>query len=233
MTSRTARPAGVILDFDGLIVDTETPILAAWQEVYRAHGCELGIEHWQHALGTAFGFDPHRHLCELTGRSLDRDTMREDVERRNWAACSRQPLLPGVLDLLAAARDLRLGVAVASSSTLAWLEHWLQAHAIRHLIDAVCGRDDVARVKPEPDVFLCAAARLVVEPERCVVFEDSPNGMHAARRAGMRCVAVPNVLTRQLPLPEVDLVLSSLAERPLPQILRTLGLEDVLTQDLG
>jgi beta-phosphoglucomutase-like phosphatase (HAD superfamily) len=81
----------------------------------------------------------------------------------------------------------------------------------------------VERVKPAPDLFLLAAARLGVAPERCVVFEDSPNGIRAARAAGMRCVAIPNPVTCELPMEGADLVLTSLADRPLAEILETLA----------
>jgi putative hydrolase of the HAD superfamily len=83
----------------------------------------------------------------------------------------------------------------------------------------VVARDDVTRVKPDPELFLLAARRLDVAPERSVVFEDSPNGMRAALAAGMHCVAVPNALTRDLDRPEVDLVMDSLDARPLSEVL--------------
>jgi len=121
------------------------------------------------------------------------------------------------------ARALGLGRAVASSSSCGWVEGWLRRHAIRELVDVVVARDDVRKVKPDPELFLLAAARLGSAPAACVVFEDSPNGMRAALAAGMRCVAVPNALTRPLARPPVDLVLDSLAERPLAEILS--GLE--------
>jgi HAD superfamily hydrolase (TIGR01509 family) len=209
----------VILDFDGLILDTESPILDSWQREYRDHGCELGMEHWQHALGTMGGFDPFGHLLTLTGKTLDREETVKRVNERNWAECERLDLLPGVKDRLHEARALGLGTAVASSSTAEWVERWLGRHAIRHLFDVRCTREDVARVKPAPDLFLLAAERLGVPPETCVVFEDSPNGIRAAKAAGMRSVAVPNALTTQLVLPEPDLVVASLAERKLAEIL--------------
>jgi HAD superfamily hydrolase (TIGR01509 family) len=219
------RAAALVFDFDGLILDTETPILEAWQAVYREHGCELRMEEWQHALGTANGFDPFGHLCELTGLELAREEMIRGVTERNWAHCERQPLLPGVVDVISAGRQMGLRLAVASSSPRAWLDRWLGKHGILDRFDALCGREDVSRVKPAPDLFLLAASRLGVPPAGCVVFEDSPNGMRAARSAGMRCVAVPNGLTGQLVLPDPDLVLSSLAERPLAEILGALGFE--------
>ncbi len=138
-------------------------------------------------------------------------------------ACDGQPLLPGVEALLRDARALGLGRAVASSSSCGWVEGWLRRHGIRDLIDVVVARDDVRRVKPDPELFLLAASRLGVDPGACMVLEDSPNGMRAALAAGMRCVAVPNALTRSLARPDVDLVLGSLAERPLAAILQTLA----------
>ena len=80
----------------------------------------------------------------------------------------------------------------------------------------------MTRVKPDPELFLLAAQRLGVAPASCVVFEDSANGMRAALAAGMRCVAVPNALTGRLERPEVDLVVGSLAERPLAAIVQLL-----------
>ncbi len=209
----------VILDFDGLILDTETPIFEAWRTVYGRRGHELKLEAWQHALGTHGGFDPYAHLSALLGETLSHDALLEEVQALNHVACDAQPLLPGVDELLRSARALGLGTAVASSSTRGWVEGWLSRHGIRDRFDVLCGREDVAQVKPAPDLFLLAAERLGLPPSACVVFEDSPNGMRAARAAGMLCVAVPNTLTRELPLPDPDLVVSSLAERPLADLL--------------
>ncbi len=88
---------------------------------------------------------------------------------------------------------------------------WLEHHGLDTLFDVVCTRDDVAAVKPAPDLFLLAAERLGVRPQDCVVFEDSPNGLRAARAAGMWAVAVPNLLTQPLELPH-----TTLRSNPLP-----------------
>jgi HAD superfamily hydrolase (TIGR01509 family) len=137
--------------------------------------------------------------------------------------CEALTLLPGVADRVREARASGLKTAVASSSTSAWVEGWLERHGIRDLFETVCSRDHVERVKPAPDLFLLAATRLGVAPERCVVFEDSPNGIRAARAAGMRCVAIPNAVTSALSMEGADLVLPSLSAQSLPQILGTLG----------
>jgi HAD superfamily hydrolase (TIGR01509 family) len=216
------RLQAAVLDFDGLILDTETPIFEEWQAVFRGRGHELGLETWQHAVGTSGAYDPCAHLSELTHAELDHDALRQEVRVRSLRRCEAQPLLPGVRERVEEARALGLKTAVASSSSLAWVEGWLERHGIRGLFDALCARDHVRRVKPAPDLFLLAASRLGVPPHACVVFEDSPNGIRAARAAGMFCVAVPNAVTRTLPMAGADLVLPSLAERPLTEILRAL-----------
>ena len=212
----------LILDFDGLILDTESPIFEEWRATFRARGHDLGLDVWQHALGTFGTYDPCAHLSKLTGEDFDHEALRQEVRARNMVRCEALPLLPGVAERVQEARASGLKTAVASSSTSAWVEGWLERHGIRPLFDTVCSRDHVARVKPAPDLFLLAATRLGVAPERCVVFEDSPNGIRAARAAGMRCVAIPNAVTRALPMEGADLVLTSLGERPLAGILGSL-----------
>ncbi len=209
----------VVLDFDGLIVDTETPIFESWLGAYRRRGFDLGLDLWQHALGTHGGFDPLEHLDSLCDGALDREATLAEVKEATARGCDGQPLMPGVERLLRDAAALGLGRAVASSSSLGWVDGWLGRHGIRDLLPVVVARDDVRRGKPDPELFLLAASRLGVPAAACLVFEDSPNGMRAALRAGMRCVAVPNALTRPLARPEVDLVLDSRAERPLAAIL--------------
>jgi HAD superfamily hydrolase (TIGR01509 family) len=215
--------AALILDFDGLILDTESPIFEEWRATFRARGHELGLDVWQHALGTHGTYDPCVHLAQLTGEAFDHEALRQEVRVRNMVRCEAQPLLPGVAERVKEARASGLKTAVASSSTSAWVEGWLERHGIRDLFDTVCSRDHVERVKPAPDLFLLAATRLGVAPERCIVFEDSPNGIRAARAAGMRCVAIPNPVTCTLPMEGAHLVLPSLGAQSLSEILGALS----------
>jgi putative hydrolase of the HAD superfamily len=208
----------VIFDFDGLIIDSETPLFDIWARIYQERGQRLTMDEWQHALGTQGGFDPYAHLAGRLAREVDRATLAAFVTEEHWRLCGQQPLLPGVRERLEEARALGLGAAVASSSPSAWVQPWLDTHDLMPLLQAVCTRDDVAQVKPAPDLFLAAAARLGVAPAECVVFEDSPNGIRAAHAAGMRVVAIPNTLTRALALPGPHLTLASLADLTLPAI---------------
>jgi len=223
-TGEQATARAIVLDFDGLIVDTETPIFELWGSIFRRHGQELTLDAWQHALGTQDGYDPPAHLAELTGAAVDGPALTREVRERHFEACREKPLLPGVRELVEQAEAMGLCVAVASSSPAAWVGAWLDHHGIRQRFATVCAREDVGRVKPAPDLFLLAARRMGVPPSGCLVFEDSPNGLLAAEAAGMRAVAVRNAVTRSLSLPACDLVLDSLAETSLSEILRRLRL---------
>lgn len=213
----------LIFDFDGLILDTETPDFMVLSEQYRRFGVELHPERWVHGLGTIGGYDPYSELEALTGATLDREALHRDHRERYIALCAQQPLQPGVRELITAARARGVRLAVASSGSREWVEGWLEHHAIRASFDCVRTRSDGLRVKPAPDLFLSAAACLGVAPESCVVLEDSPNGIRAAAAAGMRCVAVPVALLDALPLPPHLLRLRSLADFPAEALLDRLA----------
>jgi HAD superfamily hydrolase (TIGR01509 family) len=217
--------AALIFDFDGLIMDTETPAFESWQVIYAEYGLELPLELWKDALGTNQGFDAASHLAELLGPDHPPDQAalleRRQALKRDLSVA--QPLLPGVHAILDQATELGMPCAVASSSSRAWVESWLRRHAIFERFVCVRTADDVAQTKPAPDLFLRAAACLHVAPAQCLVFEDSPNGILAADAAGMRCVAVPGPITRQITLPPASLVLPALDALPLAEIIARVG----------
>ena len=200
----------LIFDFDGLIVDTETPEFTAWQKVFQSYQCDLHPLDWVHCIGTHYVLDPHKLLEEKSGRALDRSEVRkrqneilEEMHR------SLQPCA-GVVDLLAAARRRGLKLAVASSSSRSWVLRWLDRFELTPYFEVFKTRDDVEKVKPDPALFLQALAALEVSPQEAMVFEDSLNGLRAARAAGIFTVVVPYAMTRHLVLDEADLVLDSL-----------------------
>jgi len=129
----------------------------------------------------------------------------------------------GVRDYVADAKRMGLLLAVASSSSRAWVLGHLERLGLGAQWDAVRTRDDVARTKPAPDLYLSAVAALGVAPEEAVAFEDSANGIAAAKDAGLLCVAVPNALTAGMDLSRADLRLGSLAETPLERLLAVLS----------
>jgi HAD superfamily hydrolase (TIGR01509 family) len=209
----------LVFDFDGLIVDTEGPIFRAWQRIYRERGQELPRERWLTIIGTATGpFDPLLDLRERTGEPLEQDEL-DGLERRYYKeATAMQQLLPGVESYLADARRLGLKTAVASSSTSSWVTDHLERFGIHEHFDAILCREDVSRTKPDPELYQKALERLAVSASQTIAFEDSSNGIRAAKAAGLFCVVVPNPLTADLDLTKADLRLDSLEAMPLPAL---------------
>jgi beta-phosphoglucomutase-like phosphatase (HAD superfamily) len=116
---------------------------------------------------------------------------------------------------------LKLGVA--SSSTSDWVKGHLARLGILERFDCIRCRDDVPNAKPEPDLYLAVLECLGVRASEAIAIEDSPNGLLAAKRAGLRCVAIPNSITANLDLGEADLLLDSLADVSLAELLEKLS----------
>ncbi len=209
----------LVFDFDGLILDTEEPVYRSWLEVYQAHGEELPFEKWVQIIGsTTAGFHPQYHLEERLGRPLPQEVLDRRIGRRTELVLANA-LLPGVVQHLDAARELGLKLGVASSSTADWVRGHLARLGILDRFECLRCRDHVPNAKPDPDLYLAVLECLGVRPQDAVAIEDSPHGVTAAKRAGMRCVAVPNSITAKLDLTHADVTLTSLADLTLRQLL--------------
>ncbi len=211
---------GIVFDFDGLILETEGPDYRSWRELYEGYGCALPLERWAGLIGTAeHGFDPYAELEAQLGRPLDRAEVRSRRRARYAELVAEEQVLPGVLDYISDARRLGLRLGVASSSSREWVVGHLESLGLLACFDALACRGDAPRTKPDPGLYLRVLEVLDVRPEEAIALEDSPNGVAAAKAAGLFCVAVPNDLTRDLPLSGADICLGSLATLPLPQLL--------------
>lgn len=212
----------LVFDFDGLILETEEPIYQSWQELYREHGCRLSFEKWTSIIGTdefEIGWDPLAELEEMTGRPLDRERIAPSRRQRELDLIYTQPVLPGVLDYLQDARRLGLKIGLASSSSCDWVRGHLARLGLLDYFESLTASDDVQFTKPDPALYRTAVAELGVQPEQALALEDSPNGVLAAKRAGLFCVVVPNAMTRDLDLDHADLRLDSLADMSLEDLL--------------
>jgi HAD superfamily hydrolase (TIGR01509 family) len=213
----------LVFDFDGLILETETPAYRSWAEIYKEHGHELPMDRWYGYIGSDTGFDPMGHLAALVGEGLDRDATQARRDARKTELIAALDVMAGVREYLADAKRLGLRLAVASSSSRAWVLGHLERLRLHAEWDAVRTRDDVARTKPSPDLYLSAVAALGVAPREAVAFEDSLNGVAAAKDAGLLCVAVPNALTAGMDFSRADVKLNSLADTPLQELLALLA----------
>ena len=213
----------LVFDLDGLLVDTESTDFAAWEWAYRERGVLLPRDRWQRAIGgDGSHFAPLAYLREQLNAPLDVEALQRERRRYRDALLEDLVPCPGVSERIAEARARGLRVAVASSSPRDWVERHLRSVALLECFDLLRCEEDVDRVKPDPALYREVVTGLGVRPDEAVAFEDSPNGVAAAVAAGLHCVAVPGPMTRGLDFDRAHLVLGSLAERALEEILADL-----------
>jgi HAD superfamily hydrolase (TIGR01509 family) len=200
----------VVFDFDGLILDTEGPVFESWRWAFSEHGCDLSVDDWATCIGTTDAWDP---LDRLAAQAVvDSAVVGERRRALRDSLLAVEVVRPGVLSLLDEAGSHGVPVGVASSSPVEWVEGHLARLGLLARFDVVvCHREGVLG-KPAPDLYVEACAALGAAPSDAVAFEDSMNGVHAAKAAGMRCVAVPHALTEALDLSAADLVVRSLED---------------------
>jgi HAD superfamily hydrolase (TIGR01509 family) len=201
----------VIFDMDGVLVDSYRPHLLAWQRMAAAHGLEMTEA--QFAAG--FGKTGRENIAALwPGRVRQEDIQALDDEKE---ACYRQiieadfPEMPGAGRLMRELHEAGFALAIGSSGPAANVEAVARRLSQGRLLGATVHGLEVPRGKPDPAIFLLAARRLHVAPSRCVVVEDAPAGITAARAAGMPAVAVTGTVPRDR-LAGADLIVDSLAE---------------------
>ncbi|MEU9022447.1 HAD family phosphatase [Actinomadura sp. NPDC048394] len=237
MTARGARAGGdeegwtilgdghgglqaVLFDMDGLLVDSERVWLEVESQVVAWLGGEWGEEHQKALVGGSLTVAAD-YMLRLTGA----DVPAEEVGRRMLDGMHERlsesvPLMPGAKELLVELKDAGVTAALVSSSHRRLIEPVLDAVGREFFALSVAG-DEVARTKPDPEPYLTATARLGAEPGRCVVLEDSPNGVAAGEAAGCVTVAVPSVL----PIPPAPgrTVAASLREVTLERLFSLVG----------
>lgn len=208
-------PHAVLFDMDGLLIDSESVWLEVESEVMAWLGGEWTPAHQERLVGGSL-YVAVDLMLELTGA----DVPREEVGRRMLDGMAERlgacvPMMPGAKDLLAEVRAAGVTAALVSSSHRRLIEPVLDAVGREHFALSVAG-DEVTRTKPHPEPYLTAAARLGADPARCVVLEDSPNGVAAAEAAGCVTVAVPGLL----PIPPAPgrTVVASLREMDLERL---------------
>lgn len=187
---------GIIFDFDGTIIDTETAWYTAFSEAYEEHGVELTLQQYSTCIGTSLNsFNPYEYLMTELKLPIDKMEFRTSVQQRHSKLMEREAIRPGVQDYLDAAKEAGLHMGLASSSSMEWVERYLNQLGIRDYFDCIRTSDHVERVKPDPELYNQALSCLGISPEEAVAIEDSPNGFRAAAAAGMNCVVIPNDIT--------------------------------------
>ncbi|MGJ8696316.1 MAG: HAD family hydrolase [Verrucomicrobiaceae bacterium] len=181
----------LIFDLDGTLVDSMPAHFDAWCKALADHGAP-GV--FPEDVFYAMGGRPTRDIVEILngeqGLKLDPDAVALAKRRHFMGSLSKVEFIDEVIEFARANRG-KVPMAVASGGTRLVVEKTLQSLGVSDLFDEVVTADDVVNGKPAPDIFLEAASRLEVAPEGCVVFEDAPAGIRAARDAGMEVVVIP------------------------------------------
>jgi HAD superfamily hydrolase (TIGR01509 family) len=200
--------ASVIFDFDGIVLDSETPEYESHRRIYERYGVTLTVDEWCGVIGTwSEGHDEKwfTRLCERAVAAPERDAYFEERRRLFEEIVPADPMR-GVRELLAALRDAHVPTAIASSAPARWVAGAVDRLGISSFFNAIVTGDQVTRRKPAPDVYLTAARRIGADPRESVAVEDSSTGIAAAGAAGMKVVAIPHWLTERHDLSGADLI---------------------------
>lgn len=200
----------VIFDMDGVIFDSERLVIECWQVIAEKHNIPDIVEICMRVQGNNRQ-ETGKRFREKYGEDFPYETYKKEVTAlfRERYGEGRLPLKPGVAEILQELKQRGVPLALASSTRSDIVKLELDEAHLLSCFDAVLGGDMAPRSKPEPDIFLAAAAALQVEPKCCYVLEDSHNGIRAAYRAGMHPIMVPDM---QKPTEEIRGIAEAVAE---------------------
>ncbi|MDZ4756212.1 MAG: beta-phosphoglucomutase family hydrolase [Phycisphaerae bacterium] len=207
---------GAIFDLDGTLVDSFDAHLIAWQSMSSRHGVPITLEHFERHFGRR-NEDMLREIWSEAGHARLTDAKVDQLGREKEslfrALVSKQfPAMDGGRELLQALAVEGWQLAVGSSAPIENVDLALDGMRVREMFRAIVSGGDVKEGKPNPECFLLAARRLQLPPDRCVVVEDAPAGIKAARAAGMRCIAITSKGHRPETQRDANLVVRSLRE---------------------
>jgi len=200
----------VIWDMDGVIVDTAPYHFRSWQDVFSKREVDFTKKDFRLIFGQRNDFIIHSTLGNVPSEEMEAIALEKETIFRNLMR-GRIKALPGAVELIKSLTEHGFRNALASSAPPGNIKLLIGSLGIDDYFDIIVSGHEVAESKPSPQVFLLAARRLGVKPENCIVIEDAITGVAAARRAGMRCVAVTTTNSRAR-LAEADMVVDSLEE---------------------
>jgi HAD superfamily hydrolase (TIGR01509 family) len=210
-------PAAVLFDNDGLTLDTEGAWTRAETALFARYGQAFTMEHKRELLGTSPA-ESGAKMERMLGQPADR--LGEELYELVLVevADGIEPM-PGAEPLLRELRRAGVALALVSNSRRRFVEGAITSAGLADMFDAIVTAEDVPRPKPAPDAYLAAASELGVEPAACVILEDSPTGLAAARATGALTIGIPSLPDLTL---EADVVAASLEDGA---VWRALGLE--------
>ena len=181
--------SAAVFDMDGLLIDSERAIRDAWQSAAQERGITISTSQYTSVVGRASA-EADAQLASFLGGEKALEEIRQVVISKLRVF----PAKPGATELLTGLRKREIPCAIASSSSTTEIKQRLEAVGLAEYFHSFAGGDEVPKGKPDPSVYLLAALRLGISPEKCLAFEDSQNGIKSAVSAGMQVVAVPDLI---------------------------------------
>ena len=181
-----------IFDMDGLLVNSEPFWQQAQLDIFQSLGVRISLEDTLRTTGIRIDQIVEDYFYQQPWQTLSCEAVTERIVRRVEELIQiHQPIMPGVHEILTLCRDLNLRIGLASSSPMRLIKSTLKALDLTDIFDVVVSAETLPYGKPHPEVYLNAAAKLNVLPSECVAFEDSFNGLLAAKSALMRTCVIP------------------------------------------
>jgi HAD superfamily hydrolase (TIGR01509 family) len=221
----TPRPVRALLfDFDGTMLETESSSYDSWRELLAEHDYVLTHDVWSAAVGTIDGVDPVELLEEHLGSPVDREALEDRQAARHRELLIEETLRPGIQRIVDEARVRGMGLAIVTSASRRWVREHLHRLGLADDWEHIIAADgDAARAKPAPVLYVEALTLLGVQAAEAVAIEDSPNGVTAAKAAGIDAIAFPNPITETMDLGQADAVVPEFGDLTLDGLLARIG----------
>lgn len=188
----------VIFDFDGTMIDTESLWFEQTKSLLKEqYDVDLPLEVFARIIGTT-NEELIRYIMDKTNGIFQPEPFQQILLERVEKQLTHLPLRSGFLPFFTQVKTLGCKIGLATSSSLAWIEPFLKRFELYDDFDVICTSDNVEKVKPDPALYQKALKTLGIEPHEAMAVEDSVNGSLAALRAGLHCVVVTNVVTKQM-----------------------------------
>lgn len=209
VTKRTLEAKAVIFDRDGVIINTEGIVIDSVKEAFGKLGFALEKGDIQQIIGRSsivyteyflkkWDFDPDEY------RKIQRELFYKNIDSA--------PLINNALELIKTLHLQKVPIAITTSAGREGTLLILHKAGIDQMFDVIVTREDCSQLKPHPEPYILTAEKLGIEPELCVVIEDTALGVESAKKAGMKCIAVPNEYTNNQDFSKADAVVQSAKE---------------------
>jgi len=209
----------ILFDFDGVIADTLTYHVQAWQQVFNNYEVDITPED-VFLLEGRMAEDLCKRLAEKKGLSLDHATIKQITKQKRaiYNQITKATVYPSIKILLEYLKRISLKKALVTGSIIKNILPVAGKDFLENF-DVIITSDQVTHTKPDPEPYLTAAEKLAVKPDECLVIENAPSGITAAKQAGMFCIAVKTTIQNEQYLKDADLIVEDISNIPIDELL--------------